>query len=538
MAAVVLTADMTIQKNSKILVNVEEALADLIVVSYQSENQKFQGVLLDSNKGNLPFGVYNLHPAFTKSDPSSTKQDDKLHSVSQRFSYEDPDYDDNTQKSKKQSKAKPQPRQKMTVRLRPRKVLCSNCQGICNENNENVDVSKKRKIESDEDLSKDGPSSKPEKKYLAGGTLIPKLSRLQSSEITSATKRTNPKSSDKVRSVKTSPSDDESTKTRELAFVSVSDSAELCDKDDKSEDNNTFSSLFSSARTLKICFGEGEGTVVKIPPLSGDYNEDSGVSCDMTKPVKIESRAEKKALKKAKKQAKKNSTLEKTVSLWIEQSPKHIGALSPRNNVSNSPPVDLTDKKHKHRVKHKKKHKVMKKSDENSSKEEPLEYFSSVKDDCLKQKLSISLRRLSSNSYEQQSDEEDNESETVPDFPPNAPESAGGKLVRVSPGDIVWGKVVGFPWWPGRVLSVTSASRAHVAWYASTTSSLMPCDSLSPFLEDYKIRFNKKKRGPYKEAVKQAMLEARRIESHTDPLASPTHQNLTNVSPRPIDVFS
>jgi hypothetical protein len=51
MAAVAATADMTIQKNSQILVNVEEALEDLIVVSYCSENKKFQGVLLDSNKG-------------------------------------------------------------------------------------------------------------------------------------------------------------------------------------------------------------------------------------------------------------------------------------------------------------------------------------------------------------------------------------------------------------------------------------------------------------------------------------------------------
>lgn len=51
MAAVVATADMTIQKNSQILVNVEEALADLIVVSYCTEDKKFQGVLLDSNKG-------------------------------------------------------------------------------------------------------------------------------------------------------------------------------------------------------------------------------------------------------------------------------------------------------------------------------------------------------------------------------------------------------------------------------------------------------------------------------------------------------
>lgn len=51
MAAVVATADMTIQKNSQILVNVEEALEDLLVVTYSTEDKKFQGVLLDSNKG-------------------------------------------------------------------------------------------------------------------------------------------------------------------------------------------------------------------------------------------------------------------------------------------------------------------------------------------------------------------------------------------------------------------------------------------------------------------------------------------------------
>lgn len=43
------TADM-IQKNSTILVNVEEALTDLIVVSYSFENKKFEGVLLDTQK--------------------------------------------------------------------------------------------------------------------------------------------------------------------------------------------------------------------------------------------------------------------------------------------------------------------------------------------------------------------------------------------------------------------------------------------------------------------------------------------------------
>lgn len=427
--------------------------------------------------------MYSLHPAFSKkSEPVDEK--DKLHSVSQRFTYQEPQYaTENIQRSKKPG-PKGKQQQKMTVRLRPRKVLCSNCKGICNENNENVDVSKKRKVESDEDTPQYSESSSAVKKYLVGGMLIPKLSRLQPSEISSAIKGA-PKSSIKAseRQIKDDKSSTE-PQTHELAFVSVSDDIDG-EKDELKDDNDmSFSSMFSSARTLKICFGEGEGTVVKIPPLSGDFNEDSGVSCDMGKPTK----AAKKALKKAKKQAKKTSS--------EPESPKHVGALSPHNNVT-SPMLDPLEKKHKHKVKHKKKYKNQKKRDENTSKcvdSEPMDYFSNIKEHCMKKNLSINLRRLSSNSYEKrnendiiESSSEDCDNELVPDFPATGTEGGGGRLLRVSPGDIVWGKVVGFPWWPGRVLSVTPTSRAHVSWYASTTSSLMSCDSLSPFLEDYKV---------------------------------------------------
>ncbi|CAG9787927.1 unnamed protein product [Diatraea saccharalis] len=553
MAAVAETADMTIQKDSKILVKVEEALSDLIVVSYSSENKKFQGVLLDSTKGNLPFGVYSLHPAFSKQPVVPKNDQDKLHSVSQRFTYQEPQYaSEKDQKSKKVGpKGKAQQRQKMTVRLRPRKVLCSNCKGICNENSENVDVSKKRKLDSDDNMIENVDDTFSEKKYLVGGMLIPKLSRLHPNEISNAIKgssknssKNTEKSNSKVKMEKLVDSD---KGTRELTFVSVPEGDVFEDRQNSKDNNDNdapFSSMFSSARTLKICFGEGEGTVVKIPPLSGDYNEDSGVSCDMTKALKPDVKAAKKAMKKAKKQAKKDTIGKDKLDVWTSQSPKHLGALSPRNNVHNQSTIDPLEKKHKHKVKHKKKGKAQKKRDENTSKcgdNESMDYFSDIKDHCLNQKLSISLRRLSSNSYErrneQESSSEDGDIEVVPDFPENGPESVGERLIRVSSGDIVWGKVTGFPWWPGRVLSVTSTSRAHIAWFASTTTSLMPCDSLSPFLEDYKIRFNKKKRGIYIEAVKQATVEAKRNESR-DPLGSPTHANLDTMSPRPIDVFS
>lgn len=64
----------------------------------------------------------------------------------------------------------------------------------------------------------------------------------------------------------------------------------------------------------------------------------------------------------------------------------------------------------------------------------------------------------------------------------------------MSVGDVVWGKIHGFPWWPGKVLTITNcgaqgAPQAHVSWYGSSTSSLMQCDQLSPYLENFKVRF-------------------------------------------------
>ena len=85
-------------------------------------------------------------------------------------------------------------------------------------------------------------------------------------------------------------------------------------------------------------------------------------------------------------------------------------------------------------------------------------------------------------------------------------------------GDIVWGKIHGFPWWPGRILSITVKQKdngvvitqmAHVSWFGSSTMSHMPCSDLYPFLEDFKQKFNKKKRGPYKTAIKQATTAAK-----------------------------
>lgn len=115
------------------------------------------------------------------------------------------------------------------------------------------------------------------------------------------------------------------------------------------------------------------------------------------------------------------------------------------------------------------------------------ESYTAIKEQCLKQKLSISLKRLNTNAYAARcdypvsnassgckspgasSDElsepepEVDAAETAPDFPPPSHPlairlaatpvahclTASGR--RMDVGDVVWGKIHGFPWWPGKV---------------------------------------------------------------------------------------
>ncbi|XP_075072157.1 PWWP domain-containing protein 2B [Mixophyes fleayi] len=86
-----------------------------------------------------------------------------------------------------------------------------------------------------------------------------------------------------------------------------------------------------------------------------------------------------------------------------------------------------------------------------------------------------------------------------------------GKTISV--GDIVWGKVHGFPWWPARILSINvnqkengdpSWQEATVAWFGSPTTSSLSVSKLSSFSEFFKLRFNRKKKGVYRKAIAEA----------------------------------
>jgi hypothetical protein len=133
-------------------------------------------------------------------------------------------------------------------------------------------------------------------------------------------------------------------------------------------------------------------------------------------------------------------------------------------------------------------------------------------------------------------DEEEDEREDIADAPPSNDDVFRSMMIKIRThdvpkcmatdgrtihvGDIVWGKIKGFPWWPGRVLSISVSERdggivirklAHVSWFGSSTMSHIQCSDLYPFLEDFKLRYNRKKRGPYKVAIKQATIAAQSV---------------------------
>ncbi|XP_007935073.1 PWWP domain-containing protein 2B, partial [Orycteropus afer afer] len=93
-----------------------------------------------------------------------------------------------------------------------------------------------------------------------------------------------------------------------------------------------------------------------------------------------------------------------------------------------------------------------------------------------------------------------------------------GRTVAV--GDVVWGKVHGFPWWPARVLGISLSQKDHeepswqeakVSWFGSPTTSFLSLSKLAPFSEYFKLRFNRKKKGMYRKAITEAANAARHV---------------------------
>ncbi|KAG8438767.1 hypothetical protein GDO86_005095 [Hymenochirus boettgeri] len=87
-------------------------------------------------------------------------------------------------------------------------------------------------------------------------------------------------------------------------------------------------------------------------------------------------------------------------------------------------------------------------------------------------------------------------------------------------GDIVWAKIYGFPWWPARILTITVSRKdngllvrqeARISWFGSPTTSFLALSQLSPFLDNFQSRFNKKRKGLYRKAITEAAKAAKQL---------------------------
>ena len=91
-----------------------------------------------------------------------------------------------------------------------------------------------------------------------------------------------------------------------------------------------------------------------------------------------------------------------------------------------------------------------------------------MKERCLSQKLSISLRRIRASEYAADAPPPAAGADEVPPFPgspsPPADTSVSSCQLpdgrRLSLNDVIWGKVHGFPWWPGKVRRGEGAGNA------------------------------------------------------------------------------
>lgn len=83
--------------------------------------------------------------------------------------------------------------------------------------------------------------------------------------------------------------------------------------------------------------------------------------------------------------------------------------------------------------------------------------------------------------------------------------------VKWCQGDVVWGKIHGFPWWPGLLQRIivkkgqdSLEQIAIVDWFQSKTISHIPCSQLESFSGNFNKRYSKKLKGNYKKAIQEA----------------------------------
>ncbi|XP_002131293.2 PWWP domain-containing protein 2A [Ciona intestinalis] len=79
-------------------------------------------------------------------------------------------------------------------------------------------------------------------------------------------------------------------------------------------------------------------------------------------------------------------------------------------------------------------------------------------------------------------------------------------------GDVVWGKLRGYPWWPSKITKLTTTKidgkilqqHAEVGWFQCRTRSVIPIRNVQLFQKHFHDRFEKRRKGGYQKAVAAA----------------------------------
>lgn len=354
-----------------------------------------------------------IKPVLSPKNLKTESDNDVLYAVSQRFTY----FQNNPNTFKKIPNKTKKVRKPMTVRLRPRQVLCSKCKSICTENSNNVENSKdpvkngnnsiienngeKRLLRSHgpvPDFCMKPSDSVSEVKSMCR-TLIPKLVKLKSRDITEA-----------LNNYSTFTGLDEWVDNKK----DCEDDCDIQDNDDEKmvlrkkpsigsmEDLWDESAFEETKKTpiIKITFGsQGEGTVMEIPSRQADGESEPN------KLLRKRVKRRRQDGEKRKKHKKRHKEHENDLDM---------------NNYS----VNLNNLNSKERY------------------HETKEIHNSE----------------SSNNINGEHSDDDIESNSSPELVmiPQTESNSNSFFVLKSgkilhEGDIVWGKVKGFPWWPAKV---------------------------------------------------------------------------------------
>lgn len=353
-------------------------------------------------------------PALSPRNLKTESDNDVLYAVSQRFTY----FQNTPTTFKKIPNKTKKVRKPMTVRLRPRQVLCTKCKSTCTENSDNAENSKDLVKNGNNSISSDNgekrllrshgpvpdfpikpPSDSISEVKTMCRTLLPKLVKMKSRDITEALNNysTFTELDEWVNNKKDCEDDCDIEDNDEKKMVlrkkpSIGSMEDLWDETAFEETKKT--------PIIKITFGsQGEGTVMEIPSRQADG----------------ESEPDKLLRKRAKRRRQDGEK----------------------------------------RKKHKKRHKEH--EDNLDMDNFSLNNFNSKKEYCVTKETNSSETINNINCEHSDDDMESNSSPELLMVPHTDSSDSNSFFVlktgkTLHEGDVVWGKVKGFPWWPAKVL--------------------------------------------------------------------------------------